>query len=129
MTLWCISRAPLMFGGHLPWNDDFTLSLITNDEVLAVDRSSSANRQLFRTNDLIAWIADVPDSHDRYVALFNAQDSNTNRVTVNLSEIGFHGSAQARDLWSQKNLGTFKETFSQDLPPHAAALFRLKPEP
>ena len=75
MTLWAISRAPLMFGGHLPWNDDFTESLITNDEVLAVDKTRAGNRLLFPPNDLVAWIAEVPNSSDRYVALFNAQDA------------------------------------------------------
>lgn len=74
MTLFCMARAPLMFGGHLPRNDEFTLSLISNDEVLAVDQHSLNNRQLFRRDDLIAWVADVPDSADKYLALFNAKD-------------------------------------------------------
>ena len=39
MSLWSIAQSPLMFGGDLPGNDDFTLSLITNDEVLAVDQT------------------------------------------------------------------------------------------
>jgi hypothetical protein len=75
MTLWCISRAPLMFGGHLPWSDAFTLSLITNSEVLALDQSSTGNRQLFRQGDLAAWTAEVPQSTDRYLALFYAPES------------------------------------------------------
>ncbi len=54
MTLWAIARSPLIMGGHLPKNDAFTLSLLTNDEVLAVNQRSANNRQLFRTNDLIA---------------------------------------------------------------------------
>lgn len=128
MTLWCISRAPLMFGGHLPWNDDFTLSLITNDEVLAVDQASSGNRQLLRTNDLIAWTAEVPNSQDRYVALFNAQDTRPNSVSVELRALGFDGKARARDLWSQEDLGVFTDTFSRALPAHGAGLYRLKPE-
>src|SRR5262249_32957981 len=75
LTLWSISRAPLIFGGHLPWNDAFTLSLITNDEVLAIDQSSTGNRQLFRQGDLIAWTAEVPESPDRYLALFFAPEA------------------------------------------------------
>ena len=75
MTLFCMVRAPLMFGGHLPWNDEHTLSLITNDEVLAVDQRSLNNRQLFRQDDLVGWVADVPDSPDKYLALFNARDA------------------------------------------------------
>lgn len=128
MTLWSISRAPLMFGGYLPWNDGFTLSLITNNEVLAVDQSSAGNRQLFRTNDLIAWVADVPTSQGRYVALFNAQDSGSNNLTVEFSTLGFAHAAQVRDLWSQRDLGRFTAAFSQPLPAHGSGLFRLEPE-
>lgn len=127
MTLWCISRAPLMFGGHLPWNDQFTLSLITNDKVLAIDQGSTGNRQLFRTNDLIAWTAEIPNSPDRYVALFNAQDTGPSSVSVDLKALGFDGKTRAQDLWSDENLGVFNQTFSQVLPAHGAGLYRLKP--
>ena len=71
ITLWSISQSPLMFGGHLPKNDDFTLKLITNPEVIAVDQRGANSRQLYRDGDLIAWVADVPASKDKYVALFN----------------------------------------------------------
>ena len=43
MTLWCIARSPLMHGGDMTKMDDFTLSLLTNDEVLAVNQRSSGN--------------------------------------------------------------------------------------
>ncbi len=55
MTLWCISRSPLMIGANMPDNDDFTLSLLTNDEVLAVGQHSAGGHQLFRDGDSIAW--------------------------------------------------------------------------
>ncbi len=72
MTLWSIARSPLMHGGDMTKTDDFTLSLLTNDEVLAVNQRSENNRQLFRTDDgHVAWVADVPGSADKYVALFN----------------------------------------------------------
>jgi len=72
MTTWSIARSPLIMGGHLPNNDAHTLSLLTNSEVIAVNQHSSNNRQLFRQNDKIAWVADVPDSAVKYVALINA---------------------------------------------------------
>ncbi|MCX6345990.1 MAG: NPCBM/NEW2 domain-containing protein [Armatimonadetes bacterium] len=72
MTLWSICQSPLMFGGHLPKNDDFTLALITNPEVLDVNQHSSGGKQLYRKGDMIAWVADVPNSKDKYLALFNA---------------------------------------------------------
>ena len=74
MTLWSIARSPLIFGGDMTKMDDFTLSLITNDEVIAVDQQSNANRQLFRRNGLAAWVADVPGSTDKYLAVFNTRD-------------------------------------------------------
>ena len=56
---------------NLPKNDDFTLSLLTNDEVLAVNQDSANNQQVFNISNHIAWVADVPGSKDKYVALFN----------------------------------------------------------
>lgn len=76
MTLWSIARSPLMMGGDLTKLDDFTLSLLTNDEVLAVNQHSDHNRQLRRDDaeGIIVWTADVPASRDRYLAVFNTRD-------------------------------------------------------
>ncbi|TPG63653.1 NPCBM/NEW2 domain-containing protein [Hymenobacter nivis] len=74
MTLWSIFRSPLMFGGDLPSSTPATLALITNPRVLAVNRASAHNRQLFRRGDLVGWVADDPKTGDRFLALFNAQD-------------------------------------------------------
>jgi alpha-galactosidase len=74
MTLWSIARSPLMHGGDLTKTDDFTLSLLTNDEVLAVNQRSSGNRPLSDHDGLIAWTALDPSSGDHYLAVFNARD-------------------------------------------------------
>lgn len=74
MILWAIARSPLMMGGHMPKNDEYTLSLLTNSEVLYVNQSSKNNRQLFRKNDLIAWTAEDRNSEDVFVALINGRD-------------------------------------------------------
>ena len=74
MTLFSIFRSPLMFGGDLPGNDEFTLSLITNKDVLYVNQKSTNGKQLFRENDMIAWTADDPKTGDKFLALFNAAD-------------------------------------------------------
>ncbi len=74
MTLWSIARSPLMHGGDMTKTDDFTLSLLTNDEVLAVNQRSSDNRPLFDHDGLIAWTAKEPASGDVYLAVFNARD-------------------------------------------------------
>ena len=72
MSLFLICRSPLMFGGNLPDNDQFTLNLITNQEALAVLQQSRNNRLLFDDGGRIAWTADDPGSNSKYVALFYA---------------------------------------------------------
>ncbi|MBC6491426.1 hypothetical protein BC349_10305 [Flavihumibacter stibioxidans] len=74
MTLWSVFRSPLMFGGHLPDNDSFTLSLMTNKAVLDLLNNSTNNRPLFHKNDLTAWTADKSGSKEKWLAVFNAQD-------------------------------------------------------
>jgi len=70
LTLFCICRSPLMFGGHLPDTDPFTLALITNGEALSVLQKSRNNRLLFSEGGRIAWAADDAESGDTFVALF-----------------------------------------------------------
>lgn len=74
MTLWSIFRSPLMFGGHLPETDDFTLNLITNKEVLEVNQRSINNRQVYADNKIVIWEADHIENKVKYVALFNLSD-------------------------------------------------------
>jgi alpha-galactosidase len=74
MTLWSIARSPLMHGGDMIKTDDFTLSLLTNDEVIAVNQHSTNNRPLFNRDELIAWVAGVPGTSDKYLAVFNTRD-------------------------------------------------------
>jgi len=158
MTLWCIARSPLILGGNLPKNDDFTLALLTNDEVLAVNQNSTNNRQLFNTNNTVAWIADVPESKDKYVAFFNSSPAPVARgrrggggsgadlpaatnapaadetaaqpksVSVSLADLGFSGSIKVRDLWANKDLDTFTGTFAQKINSHGAGLYRIQPQ-
>jgi len=125
MTLWTISRSPLMFGGHLPDNDAFTLDLLTNDEVLNVLRASQDNHQLFREGDHVAWIAKSSNSDDHYLALFNIGDESS-AIEVDLGLIGGNTSYAARDLWSKTDVGAVQGKWSQELAPHAAKFYRLR---
>jgi hypothetical protein len=59
-----------MFGGHLPDNNAFTNSLITNDEVLNMHKTCVNSKQWYNQDDKIAWTADDPVNGDKYVALF-----------------------------------------------------------
>jgi hypothetical protein len=123
MTLWCISRSPLMFGGHLPETDPYTLSLITNAEVLAVNQNSANNEQVVGGRRTV-WLADAPGSSDKYLAVFNRTTDAQTPTEVRLSDLGV-GRARVRDLWLHQNLGPVEGIFAPILPAHGAGLYRL----
>ena len=128
MTLWCIFRSPLMFGGDLASNDAFTLSLITNKEVLYVLKNSSDNKELFNADDKIAWIADDPKTGDKFLAVFNSSDSvnvDAVKIPVLLGQLGFNGPCTVKDLWTGKELGIFKNEFTPNINRHGAGLYRI----
>jgi len=132
MTLFSIFRSPLMFGGDLPSNDEFTRSLLTNQEVLYINKYSQNNKQLFSKDNLIAWIADDRKTGDKFLAVFNAQDQNkTNeikeeiKIPVNLDEIGIKGTCTIQDVWTNKSLGTFSKEFAPVIRRHASGLYRV----
>ena len=120
MSLWCIFRNPLMFGGHFPESDALSLSLITNQEALAVNQASKNNQQLFRTDTQIAWRADAEDDSASYLAIFNISEE-AQEIKVPLATTN----SDVRDLWQQKDLGKFEHHFIHQLPPHGAGLFKL----
>jgi alpha-galactosidase len=129
MTLWSIARSPLILGGDVRKLDDFTLSLLTNDEVLAVNQSSRDNREVFRADGLAAWCAKSARGNDVYVALFNLRDApvRTAPVAVRLSELGMRGPARVRDLWRRSDLNIIHDALTTQVSCHGAALFRLSP--
>lgn len=126
MTLWSIFRSPLMFGGDLPSNDAFTLALITNPEVLAVNQSSAGGHQSYHQGDTIAWTADAPTGSAKYVAVFNLGDAEQD-VELSWSDVGIPAKhAKIRDLWTHKDLG--KQNHLQvSLAPHASVLYNVQP--
>lgn len=134
MTLWSIARSPLIHGGDLTRTDDFTWSLLTNDEVLAVNQHSSGNRQLFRSDDgKVAWVANADgDDGAMYLAVFDIADPQpgaaaTRPIPVDLAALGLHGQVAVRDLWRHADLPAVEGSFSPEVAPHGAALFRLTP--
>ena len=128
MTLWSIARSPLMFGGHLPDNDAFTLGLITNDEVLAVNQKASASKELFTRGNQVAWIAELPESPAKYLAVFNIGDGAEEQITVNWSELGLAPNCAVRDLWAKKDLGTVAGGQTFKVAPHSSGFYKITPK-
>ncbi len=127
MTMWSIARSPLMFGGNLPDNDEFTLSLMTNDDVLRANQRGTASRELFARGNQIAWTGEIAGAPGKYLAVFNVGDAGDEQIRVNWSELGLAARCQVRDLWAKKDLGVVQEGQTVRLAPHAAAFFRVTP--
>lgn len=71
LTLYQIFKSPLIYGGDMPHNDEFTNALLTNRDALYVNNYSESNRQIFNANNKIGWMTVDPANGDRFAALFN----------------------------------------------------------
>ncbi len=127
MTLWSVARSPLMFGGNLPDNDEFTLGLISNDEVLAVNQKAGASKELFTRGNQVAWVAEIPGSPAKYLAVFHTGDGAEESIQVNWSDLGLAGECAVRDLWARKELGRVSGGQAFKVAPHASAFYRITP--
>ncbi|MGI4729379.1 MAG: hypothetical protein ACRYGB_12460, partial [Janthinobacterium lividum] len=126
MTLWTIFRSPLMFGGDLPSNDAFTLSLLNNADVIYVLKNSTGNKQLFRNENAVVWMADDAKTGDKFIAVFNPTDQpEPQKIKVNLKDLGFTSEVKIRNLWNHENLGSFQNEFAPQINNHGAGLYRI----
>ncbi|MEV6010576.1 CBM35 domain-containing protein [Streptomyces sp. NPDC051976] len=125
MTLWAIESAPLYTGDDLTKLDKYGLSLLTNDEVIAVDQAGNPAKPVSQSASQQVWYARNADG-GYTVALFNLGAGYAD-VTANWSDLGFSGKAAVRDLWSHKSLGSSSGAFTANLPPHGSRLLHLTP--
>ncbi|AOS64276.1 glycoside hydrolase family 27 protein [Actinoalloteichus hymeniacidonis] len=124
MALWAMARSPLMFGGDLPSNDDWTLGLLTNDALLAITKDSVDNRQHRREGELVVWTASSGDGRIRYVAQFNLGDVPADS-TVQAAELGTDADDLVVDILGSGTpvrLGVSRRT---PLPPHGCVLWAI----
>ena len=120
MTLWSIFRSPLMLGGVLSESDDFTLSLITNEELLRLHAHSYGAQQHMRNQHEAVWCSHADDG-GQYVAMFNLSDA-ARKLSMDLSDLGISG-ASVRDIWAKTAYGTKVMRIETLVPAHGAKLF------
>eukprot|EP00048_Salpingoeca_helianthica_P002320 m.56388 g.56388 ORF g.56388 m.56388 type:complete len:449 (+) comp12033_c0_seq1:1417-2763(+) len=123
MTLWGIARSPLMFGGDMRHMDAFTLSLLTNPGVLAVNTNSTGNREVLRQGDWRVWSAYGTDDVTAYLAAFNT-GAGTQTITLAVSMVHMGSSCRVRDLWAQRDMGVVS-SISVSAPTHGARFYLL----
>ncbi|MEO7715712.1 MAG: putative Ig domain-containing protein [Capsulimonas sp.] len=148
MSLWCLLSSPLLIGCDLEKLDPFTLSLLTNDEVIAIDQDplgraatqiSHAGGDITLTGAapyashgetnsvtlpcLQVWAKPLEDG-SQAVGLFNLGEQPA-EVIADFSDLKMSGKQSVRDLWRQKALGTFRSEYKAIVPAHGVALVKI----
>jgi len=125
ISLWCLLSAPLLIGCDLTKLDEFTLNLLTNDEVLEVNQDPLGRQagRIVKNGASEVWAKDLQDG-SKAVGLFNRGDD-AGPVVVNWSDLGLAGPQMVRDLWRQQDLGTFGGRFEGTVPRHGVLLLEV----
>jgi len=128
ITLWCMLSAPLILGCDLDKLDDFTLGLLTNDEVLDINQDE-LGKQATRvgSNGAMDFFVKPLADGSFALAVFNRGDAAKNTT---LNKAGFYGIpgriTRARDLWRQQDItgfNTYRYTFN--IPAHGVILLKV----
>ena len=130
ISLWSLLAAPLLIGCDLAQLDDFTLSLLTNDEVLEVNQDPLGLQAapVWHNGDKeVIYMKHLEDGSVA-VGLFNRGEKAA-KMKFSLELLGLRDKQTVRDLWRQTDVATLKgnETFSTEVAPHGAALLRVYP--
>jgi alpha-galactosidase len=126
MSLWCLVAAPLFLSGDITRLDEFTLSLLSNDEVIAVDQDAlgQPGRRVAKVDDVEVWAKPMADGSVA-VGLFNRGEFAA-KVEARWSDLGRSGPQDVRDLWRQRELGTFETSFTAEVGRHGVTLIRVR---
>lgn len=124
VSLWCLLSAPLLLSCDIASLDEFTLSLLTNDEVLEVNQDPAANpaKRVMHDDSQEIWTKQLEDG-STVIGLFNKSDQKAS-IKLSWNDIGLTGPLVVRDLWRQKDLGSFKDAFNSDVNPHGVVLIQ-----
>lgn len=124
VTLWSIFGSPLMVGGDLKSDDDWTTALLTNPEVIEVDQHSASSRLVISSETTVVWKSAPSTGSGEYLAVFNVSPA-PQKAHYDWKDLGLAPAQyEVRDLWERKDLGSAK-SFDRILASHACVLYRL----
>ena len=142
VSLWAILSAPLLLGCDVEALDDFTLSLLTNSEVIAVDQDELCAPAVKKTvkNGQI-WYKPLADGSialgcfnmDPYFVLWDQDDSEAMQMRdyefeVDLAGLGFAGPVVIRDLWRNADeVSGVTGTYRTKVPYHGVKFVKITP--
>ena len=126
ISLWCLLSAPLLIGCDISKMDDFTLGLLTNDEVIDIDQDIAGHqaKQVFKNEQYSIWIKELEDG-SKAVGFFNLMDQ-YQQIDVNWESLGIKNKAKIRDVWRQQNIGFTTNARRFSIPPHGVKLVVLR---
>ena len=119
LSLWAIFSSPLMVGCNLPEIDEFTLSLLTNKEVIELDQTEKVSTELVHSDSLVVWKSKAEHGKVWY-AVFNLSDEELDGY-----ELALPGDAKsARELWKGETMALDEGKLLLSIPPHGVALLK-----
>ncbi len=142
ISMWSLLASPLLIGCDMSQLDAFTLNLLSNDEVLAINQDPLGVKasRVKKADGVEIWMRPL-DDHSYAVgvfyngkgsgdptALFNWSNSkSTKTVKVSLSDLKLKGKYQVRDLWRQKDTGITNQSKTVEIPYHGVAFLKFTP--
>lgn len=122
MTLWAVFRSPLFFGGELRLTDDYTLSLVTNPEVINVNQNSEKPLFVYNKGGIAVWQTKIENCTE--VAVFNLSDEEKH-YKLSFSDLGIENVRAVRDLWARKDIPKCENDVAVSLKPHSSEFFEI----
>ncbi len=125
MSLWAILAAPLLAGNDLNKMDEMTKSILMNKDVIAVDQDplGAQGDRVRATGPFEVWSKPLKND-GAAVALFN-RASFPYPVQAVFSKLGMPDSVRVRDLWSHRDLGRLRSSYTAVVPAHGVVMLRL----
>lgn len=126
MSLWSIFRSPLIIGGEMTKFDDFTMGLITNEDILKMHRNARHSHPVWQKDidgtEHILWTA-VSSEGGQYAVIFNTGEQDSS-VRIPLQDLEIYHPVHSTELWSGQT-SEIAETINVSLKKHGAAVFYL----
>ena len=119
INLWCMFRSPLMIGGELTLLDGFTLSLLTNRDLIEIDQDSSGNRPLVSDGEKAVWTCTDGEGREVY-AFFNLRHA-PQELCFDLID----APAALEDLWTGETTQVSASPFTLRLDARESRVFRI----
>jgi alpha-galactosidase len=103
VTLWAMFSAPMLLGCEVTKMDDFTLNLVTNNEVNAINQDELLQQatKIKTEKDLEFWVKDLANG-DKALAIFNLGKKEID-YPLDAKSLGLDAFQKTRDVWRQKD--------------------------